>query len=231
MTDSPIGRQQSLGDRWAIPCALLLLLGAAAHRLSLPKPVDAEPYHRHIRELAAAIPMRSGDWISTDAPVPAAEREELKPNVLIRRNYEELSRGASATLLLVQYPDVRYLAPHYPPACYPGHGWTLISQKRVVLHAGETNITATRYSFESTSVDRCGEMHVDNFMVLPDGVFQPDMQGVERRIGADQRYFGGAQVQIVHAGDVGDAEETAVSNSLLQIYAGLLDGIRGGTKK
>jgi hypothetical protein len=72
---------------------------------------------------------------------------------------------------------------------------------------------------------------VDNFMVLPDGTFQPDMQGMERRIGAKQRFFGAAQIQVVHSGSRAGSEETAATEAILAGYKPLIDAISHGEKK
>jgi hypothetical protein len=101
----------------------------------------------------------------------------------------------------------------------------------VPLKIGDRTVEATRYTFESNSFRRGGELEVDNFMVLPDGTFQPDMQGMERRIGAKERFFGAAQIQVVHSGSRAGSEETAATEAILAAYKPLIDAISHGEKK
>jgi len=217
-------------DAAAVVCALLLLVGAAANRLSLPRASDADAYHERVRAAAAGIPLRVGTWVAEDVAVPTESVEQLHPNVLISRRIRNVATQDVASLLLVQSRDVRYIFPHYPPVCYPGAGLTLTSQKLVPLRMGNVSVNATRYTFES-NIFRRGGLQVDNFMVLPDGTFQPDMLGMERRIGADQRYFGAAQIQIVHGDNRAESEETAVSEAILATYRPLIDAISHGARK
>ncbi|MFG0248653.1 MAG: hypothetical protein ACF8OB_07180, partial [Phycisphaeraceae bacterium JB051] len=50
---------------------VLLLAGIVTEKLMMHEPViDASPYHTHVREAAAALPMVIGDWVGTDEPVP-----------------------------------------------------------------------------------------------------------------------------------------------------------------
>ena len=217
-------------DQFAIVCAALLLLGAARSRLSLPRPADADAYHDAVRLAAAGIPLRAGDWVAEDLPVPSESLEQLHPNVIISRRYHNGATGASVSLLLVQSRDVRYIAPHYPPVCYPGAGLTQTSQNKVRIRLAQISVNATRYTFESNNFGR-GGLQVDNFMVLPDGTFQPDMEGMERRIGSQQRYFGAAQVQVVHSDNRADSEETAETEAILAGYQPVIDAISHGARR
>jgi len=217
-------------DGPAILCAVLLLLGATRSRLSLPRPADADAYHDAVRAAAATIPLRTGNWIAEDVAVPTEAVDQLHPNVMISRRYHNGATGASASLLLVQSRDVRYIAPHYPPVCYPGAGLTLTSQTVVPVRLGRVSVNATRYTFESNAFGR-GGLQVDNFMVLPDGTFQRDMDGMERRIGSEQRYFGAAQVQVVHGDNRVESEETAETEAILAAYQPVIDAISHGVRK
>jgi hypothetical protein len=187
-------------DAVATMCAVFMLIGAAKSRLERPDPHQAEPYHARVRTVAHEIPISSGDWSGLDVPVPATAVDQLRPNILISRQLRNVVDGTTVGLLLVQSRDVRDLAPHYPPVCYPGQGLTLTKQEPIVLQVDNLQIPATRYTFESNSFQADGALQVDDFMILPDGRFQPDMKGMDRRIGADQRYFGAAQIQLVHRG-------------------------------
>lgn len=218
-------------DALATICAVLLLVGASRSRLARPNPGDASAYHDRVRAVAASIPLRTGEWIAVDVPVPSEAIEELHPNVMISRRLRDVNTGALTTLLFEQCRDVRDLAPHYPPVCYPGQGLTLTAQEPVLLRIGDLKVTAMRYTFESNNFQNSAIVHVDNLMILPDGHFQPDMQGMERRIGADLRYFGAAEIQILHQDNSSETDQTAVSEAILRCYRPLVDCIANGVKK
>ncbi len=215
-------------DRTAVAVSVAALAVGGAWRLSLPNPVDATAYHARVRAAAAALPLSFGDWSGADQPLPSEAIDELRPNVAVSRRYLNRKTNRSVDLLLIQCPDVRDIAPHYPPVCYPGQGLTLAGQQSVGLAVGGQAVTATRYAFQWNDFRHPDPVTVDNFMVLPDGNTRPDMTGMERRIGASQRYFGAAQVQVVYGTSIGPAEQTAITEQILRPYGPLLDVIRTG---
>ncbi len=219
-------------DRAAVAVAALALAAGGAWRASLPVAADAAPYHARVRAAAAAVPLSAGDWVGTDVPVPPEAVDELRPNVDISRRYVNRATGRQLSLLVVQCPDVRDLFPHSPPVCYPGQGMTLNDQTPVDLAvAGAGAVTATRYGFRWNDFRRGTRTVVDHFMILPDGTTQADTAGLERRIGARQRYLGAAEVQVVYDGAVPPAEQTADTEQVLRAYGPLLKAIRSGAER
>lgn len=218
-------------DRAATVVAAVALAAAGGWRLSLPRPADATAYHARVRAAAAAVPTTDGDWVGTDVPLPAEATDQLRPNVAVSRRYVNRTTGQAVTVLLVQCGDVRDIAAHYPPACYPGQGLTLAGRAAVTLDGtgpGGRAVAATRYTFDGDDLRRGGRTRVDNFVILPDGRTQPDMAGLERRIGSGLRYFGAAQVQVVYRSDPGPAEQTATTERVLRAYRPVLDAIGTG---
>lgn len=210
----------------ALCVAALALAGLAGRRLSLPRPQDAEPFHQHVREVSARLNADIGNWKAHDIPPTTETVEALKPNVFINRQYVNSATGQRMGLMFIQCRDVRDLAPHYPPVCYPGSGLTLAKQEKVQLRAGDLSMQATRYTFESNDFRRVGETVVDDLIILPDGRIQGDMSGVERRIGSWQRYFGAAQVQLVSTDVDSQAAQTHNSELILTALRPLIDAAR-----
>ena len=215
----------------ATVAAVGLLMGAAADRLSLPRPSEATPYHQRIRQVAAELPSRVGDWIATEIPPPPEAVEQLRPNVLLSRSYRNVRTGRHVSFLLVQCGDVRDLVAHYPPVCYPGRGLRLTSATQSTVPAAARQIPVTRYEFESNTFTRSAQVCVDNFMILPDGRMKPDMQGMEREIGLSNRYFGAAQVQVVTEGAVAVEERNEAFMQIVGAYEPLIGAMAGGVKR
>ncbi len=218
-------------DRAAAVVAAAALAAAGARRATLPRPADATAFHARVKAVAAAVPATSGDWVGTDVPLPVEAVEQLRPNVAIQRRYVNRTTGRTVSLLLVQCADVRDLAPHYPPVCYPGQGLVPAGHEPVSLDVGlAAAAAATRYTFEWDDFRHGDRTRVDNFMVLPDGQTRPDMTGMDRRIGAAQRFLGAAQVQVVYGTEVSPAEQTADTEQILRPYRPLLVALGSGAQ-
>ena len=196
--------------------SLCLLAAMAVANLARPEPEDAEPYHQRVREAVEAIPLRIGAWVGQDIEPPQAAINLLQPNILFNRRYRNLETRRKATLLIVHCKNARDLAGHYPPVCYPAHGWVQESATRAKWMIGVREITGTQYSFtfdRTMGQDRIG---IRNFMVLPDGAVVADMVSV-RRAAADyaRHFFGAGQVQLVTDGDLPLAEQEDIFREIV----------------
>lgn len=209
--------------------ALAILLGAAADWASLPKPADAAAYHRSIREAAALIPMRIGDWIGREVPVPSAAVAMLHPNVIVSRQYVNSATGAQASLLLVQCSDARDIVAHYPPVCLVNSGWTLTAAGPHDWLIGATTFTGTEYRFDMRAFDKPDAIAVSNFILLPDGKIARDME-VVALAAADmtRRYYGAAQVQVVTPADLPEDRRQETVIELVGAAQGTIAAIRAG---
>jgi hypothetical protein len=178
--------------------SLALLAAIAIGAMGRPSPADAQAYHLSVRRAIESLPQRIGDWVGTDEPLPPAALELLQPNAVLHRTYRGLASGQSATLLIVQCKDARDLAGHYPPICYPAHGWTLDHQSPRHWTSDGMAVEGTEYEFSYGTIAGAQRMVVANFMLLPDGRTSPDMAAVYRTASDYQRrFYGAAQVQIV----------------------------------
>jgi EpsI family protein len=205
--------------RAAVPfaCTCLLLAGILVDRLLWRRPgADAAPYHRQVQEAAANIPLHFDKWLGVDVPVPQGAVNLLKPNVLVSRRYQDMDSGRTVTLLLVQCTDARDLLGHYPPVCYAGQGWQLVSAEPRDWESDDGTVHGTRYRFKTGAAGFENQTTIDNFMVLPGGATARNMEEVH--VAAQDRrrkHFGAAQVQIVYGSDVSEPTRLEVFRAFL----------------
>ena len=178
---------------------LALLTGLAVQKAAGHQPtVDAADYHAEVRRAAASIPYSIGAWVGIDVPPTAAAVSLLVPNVIIERRYERLDTHASATFLFVQCSDARDLGGHYPPVCYPAHGYAIERTEERRAEVGDATLQVRRYWFTRGEAMREGDLVVDNFLIFADGTTALDRAATDR-VAQDSklRYYGASQVQVV----------------------------------
>ena len=233
------------------PFLVLLLLAAAmaeATQRIKPKDADIQAFHRNAKAELDSISkvIQHGDtvWYGTDVEVPQSAVNLLNPNEIISRHYVENRVGSSisrtAELLIVQCGDARDMQGHYPPACYPAQGWTMLNsqQRDWTLPDRQTDqglvrgmhIGGMEYEFaQRIGVDANQEM-VYNFFLIP-GSDQTlrDINAVYK-VGEDyqRRYFGAAEVQILVSPDLSQADRDDVLVQLLGPYVDVLRFLQSG---
>lgn len=178
--------------------ALALLLGMFAHRATYGGADDAAPYHDRVKATVDALPYSFDGWQGTDSHVPQAALTLIRPNAIIARRYVNQTLGCEIDLLVVQCRDARDMAGHYPPVCYPAHGWRADSTDRETWQADHRALEGMVYGFDRPFAGGAASIAVVNFILLPDGRTAVDMQPI-RRIAADyvQHVYGAAQVQLL----------------------------------
>jgi hypothetical protein len=183
---------------WSPIITLVIIAGVGIDRHSMPKPADASEYHAAVRIAAQRIPMHIGNWIGQDVAVPHAAIRMLSPNVLISRRYVNAANGQTASFLLVQCGDARDIVAHYPPVCMVNAGWTLARAAPRDWSVNGRVVGGTEYCFSMSSFERTTALAIYNFMILPDGRIERNMDAVNGAAAAvARRYFGAAQVQVV----------------------------------
>lgn len=179
----------------ALLMALLCLKGLGAHR----KDADAA-YLTRVAAAIDAIPYRIGPLVGTDtAPTPAAIRL-LRPNRILERHYIDPESGDALTLLFVHCADVHDMLGHYPPICYPAHGWLGGRESTVEIPAGNLQFPASVYRFSRSGDEVDTSMTVLAFFVLPgaESPVVPDMDALARAGRSPAAAgLGAAQVQIL----------------------------------
>ncbi len=230
-----MSRKPNIRPRHITPLvfALVLLAGVGAERIYLRGlAVDASPYHRRIREAADCVPDRINTmWFGDDVPVTPSAVALLKPNLLLQKRFQHLQSGQDMTFLLVQCSDARDILGHYPPVCYVSQGYSMASARKMDWKVGHWTIEGVQYEFSTIKAAGHANMIVWNFMILPDGSFCRDMQGVDR-IGRNRlmRHFGAAQVQFVSSVTLPETEREKFFEAMMQAAAPLIDAIRRGVQ-
>ncbi len=170
--------------------------------------VDAPPqrgapeYFERVAGAIERVPYRVGHWIGRDVEAQPAAVRLLRPNKLMQRRYTHDATGEDLNLLIVHCGDVRDMTGHYPPVCYPAHGWRQESGEpatEVIQLLGQL-AHARVYRFDLTREGASRRMSVVNFFVLPGsgGPITPDMADLERATQRrDSATLGSAQVQIL----------------------------------
>lgn len=214
------------------PLAAIALLLTAP--LALPTGGTITPEMlAHTERIIAAIdtaPWVVGRWIGRGVAVPPAAWEILKPSAILSRHYiaamgddQQSGVRSEVTFTVIHCNDMRDMNGHYPPICYPAHGWLPDDADiRPVNWVSETlgDQTIMHYRFRrSTAGNLVNHLHVLNFFIMPDGRITPDLEALRsltRR--RSQSLRGVAQVQLVYGGSM-DGEQA------LQALTELVDGM------
>lgn len=161
-----------------------------------------EAYFTEIRESVDDLPYSIDRWIGQDEAVTPSARELLRPNVIIQRRYVDPENGDAFSLLVVHCGNTKDMQGHYPPVCYPAHGWAPVESERTTMESGGVEYPVMRYRFSQNSQIRSQEIVVVNFFVLP-GVVDPISPTINRleRLShtAGTSALGSAQVQVLFA--------------------------------
>lgn len=211
---------------------VILLIAIVAEGFYRPQPQDAEPFHARVRQAVEQVPKVIGDWEGNDSQLPPAAVALLRPNATLSRRYINKTRNQVADLLIVQCRDARDMGGHYPPVCYPAHGWTRVAERPVEWQIAGKNILGMEYEFSRIVEGRSVSCVVSDLMILPDGRFVREMDRI-RRAAADylRQFYGAAQIQIVTNAGVPAEERHEIASTLLEANVPLLDALcAGGTR-
>lgn len=210
-----------------------LLAGIIAENRRYLQPEDFEPYHVLAKAAIESLPKTAGDFVATDNDeVPREAQILLKPNKILSRRYKDSSvaallRPRSADLLIVQCKLASDMVGHFPPICYPSHGWENTSDQSPAAAAqsasgfipwlqslvgsdkstrglprdwivADQRIPGMEYQFRQTKDGQTQITTVYNFIVVPGRGIVRDIKGVEQAAeDYQQRYYGAAQFQVV----------------------------------
>lgn len=197
--------------------ALLILLSLHLQQRTHNDPAVVSQYHARVRGAAQAVPYRLGDWMGIDEPVPTAAVQLLRPNVMLGRGFFDADGRWIAALNLVQCSDTRDMAGHFPPVCYPAHGWQWsAAAEQVLIPLPTTDVLMTRYAFERSSFTAQRSAVIYGMFVLPTRGLAVDM-GEVREAAADYRArgLGAAQVQVVLPSGLARDEEIRIAGRLI----------------
>ena len=194
-------RMLIMADRAAPALTGLLVCSLLAFgTLDTLRPVNTGPYFERIAATIDALPIRIGEFVGAEAEVTPSAIRLLKPNRLLQRSYVDPWTGRSLTLLVVHCGNVRDMAGHYPPNCYPAHGWKMEQVEDAAVEIGGSPVPAKIYEFSQRIGATEARMHVLNFFVLPSRTPRvvADIGAVDSASASHRAAgLGAAQVQIV----------------------------------
>jgi len=223
------------------PSISLMVVVSVALLAPQPPAVDAQVMAKHdrIRRVLEAVPLRCGEWIGEEQPLAPAAVELLRPNASLSRSYRRIGSDDRAAISLIHCSDARDMAGHYPPICYPAHGWSLSRLGDGSLDGGIGTPPSPKVEdgFESIELvlrdgrvvplrvyrfSRLGEglaeikMTILSAFILPDGGWGSDL-GVIRDAQSRRRVSreGVAQLQVLFAGWPSTDAVTEPAKSLL----------------
>lgn len=208
---------------------LVLLAGLATETLSRPRPKDADGYHAKVFQHVHSIPMTIGAWRGEDMPEKPAAIALLRPNAFLHRRYVDTTLNdprPPVDFLFVQCRDARDMQGHYPPVCYPAHGYSHVSDEVAQWQVGERTIIGMEYSYSRTEGGVPTSCVVSNLLILPTGQYARGMDEV-REAAADylRHFYGAAQVQIVMDARVAREQRDEVVREFLGAIVGALDSL------
>lgn len=196
------------------------------------KPDDVEPFHARARETIASYPIRVGDWVGVDAPQPDAAVKLLRPNQILSRSYRSTSEAdhfASVNLLLVQCKDSRDMLGHYPPVCYPAHGYTEKRREPFDWQVGTLQIGGMEYEFEQRSAQQTYRMVIYNFLIVPGRGVVRDNDAVMRAAeDYQERYYGAAQFQMVMPAELDPRQRKAIFVQMIGARPDIIQTLSSG---
>ncbi len=209
------------------------LFVAVGFTLWMPLPPERtreiDERHARIKSVFERVPLRMGEWVGEESPLTPSAVELLRPNAALSRSYRRLGIPSTYNFSLIHCSDFRDMGGHYPPVCYPAHGWSLESESRLSSKdlwtfnpedrselEAEGELTSIRVAISDRlePVDlviyrfsradrglRSIRMTVVNAFILPDGRWSSSLGDI--RDAASRRRLAGegvAQVQITMAG-------------------------------
>ncbi len=200
-----------------------------------PTAESAVPYHAHVAKTVNDLSVESSDWVVIDRPpVPPSAQQLLRPNALSARVLRNEKLGAQATFIVVQCRDTRDMAGHYPPNCYPAHGWKWQMQpepsEQVTIKlnpASQQSSTLTvpyqLYRFRQPGFPKERQIKIYSFFAIPGRGLVPDIDSV-RKAAEDYRVrpYGAAQIQVIVDGGVADEQGRTIFADLMQASGPLL---------
>lgn len=188
----------------------LLLLGLLfVGGINLSRPSGLDDYYADIRDVVKAVPLRIGGWDSFEIePTPAAQ-DLLRPNIIVQRVYRAPDGLRSVSLLIVHCGEVRDMHGHYPPNCYPAHGWVEAGHLDRDIEMPGMTVPARDYDFVMNRDGGSVHLRATDLFVLP-SQGQSIHRNIEALTAASRSPTaagrGSAQIQIVTTSEFSEEE-------------------------
>src|SRR2546421_11997786 len=222
---------------FAAPFMSLGLLGGIAkeHRQYLT-PADFERYHARAKAAIESLPLMIGSWKGFDADekVPKEAQVLLKPNRILMRCYTDISvahieQARKVSLLIVQCKLSGDMVGHFPPICYPSHGYDLVRKAPRDWQVSSIKIPGMEYEFVKIEGGRPERTIIYNFFVVPTRGMARDIDGVKAAAeDYQQRYYGAAQFQVEFDGEVPRTERDEIFVALMDKAVAVIEQLNKG---
>lgn len=210
---------------------LATLAGMGTLRPSAPVGVEA-----YITEVVTQIddtPYRINGWTGRDLTQPPTEAVDmLRPSRVLHRGYVSDGGRDEARVVIVHCPDVRDMAGHHPPNCYPATGWTSTGAGTLEIEAFGMPQTFALHRFNRHESGSSHRITIASGFVVPghDAVI-PDM--AELRAVAENRRrtkLGAAQLQIIIDRTAGQEEIRRIVETFLPALEPVVDRVTEGAE-
>ncbi len=225
-------------NAWLVPPVLTAMILLGMLRWGWAAPFRSAPevagYFASISEKIDEIPYQLGPWLGVDTPVTPAATELLKPNKLVQRRYTNTETGEWFELLVVHCGDVRDMIGHYPPVCYPAHGWSLESEADDTLSSPSGSLPASVYTLSRRRGLESDRIKVADLFILPEGE-GPWVGSELAMIQKAGRYFerarmGAAQLQVITPADMPEERRREIMSRAVTLAADVLEEVRKGPR-
>lgn len=196
-----------------------------------PRKDDLRAYLDNVRDVIERTPYQIGEWSGKDIEPPPAAQRLLKPNKILQRRYTDASSGRSINLLIVHCADVRDMLGHYPPVCYPAHGWAPMSADDDGVQIDGSTYPARRYAFRRSAQGAEQSISILGFFVVPDSKTQivstnEDLDTIGQLGPAVG--LGSGQVQIVADERMPEAERRQAERQIMRAIEPVIRAIATG---
>lgn len=215
------------------PAAAAIAIGVmwwfGGYRIEPPRGVSG--YFAAVSRSLDALPYKVGPWIGADTEVQEAAVRLLNPNKLIQRVYTDPATGRTVQVLVVHCGETRDMVGHFPPVCYPAHGWVQEEALPAEVRIDDVVSPATQYRFRRTLQGLQSEMVITNFFVLPGEGLQTaaDIGSLDQASQSPlQAALGAAQVQIVTEAQLRSDERAAIVDLFAAALEPSLRVVAGG---
>ena len=228
LTSGPLGN-------WLAPLlsAAILLAAAALDLVGVESADDSALFHTEVRSVIEGVPYKIGPWVGRDVEAAAAATQLLKPVKMMQRRFTDPATGRAFSLLIVYCGDTRDMLGHYPPVCYPAHGWIELDSNPASFELAGLRYPARSYRFRRTVAGVDQTMTIFNFFALPMGEARlvADMRSVNRasqsRAGVG---LGAGQFQLLFGEGFEPAERAEITRAVLESLRPVLETITSGAE-
>lgn len=208
--------------RYKFVCVMATLAAlsiGAANKIRLGPPPDATPHLARVREAATKATGEVAGMIVKPGHLPRQAFELLRPNVLEARSYTNLANNDTFSVLLVHCGDIADMGAHYPPACYPGSGFTVVSTTPMPLELNGRTLNGVEYELQPSRSDDREGFRIWNCMFLPNGTSTYLPKQLRRAARLDNmRHYGSGQIQVLVRTSLELEQRTAIYHDALRIY-------------